>query len=142
MALSKVIGIYRLSQEPEMKYLVSGTEVCKLNLVNSSKYKTQTGEQKEDTCFIEGTCFSGLAKIANQYLNKGSKIYVVAELKQDTWTDNEGKNRSKHSLKIDSFEMLDSKPSSGKSQQAQPQQYQKQVANIPELEMEMEEVPF
>ncbi len=115
MALSKVIGVYRL---------------------------TQDGTQKEENCFIEGVVFARLAEVASQYLHKGSKIYVVAELKQDTWTDNEGKNRSKHSLKIDSFEMLDSKPNDGNSQQPQPKQYQKQVVNI-DIDMDdNSEVPF
>ena len=145
MALSKVIGVYRLTQDVELKYLPSGSALAKLNLVNRSKYKAQDGTQKEENCFIEGVVFARLAEVANQYLHKGSKIYVVAELKQDTWTDNEGKNRSKHSLKIDSFEMLDSKPNDGKSQQSQPKQYQKQVVNIPEIDIDMEdnsEVPF
>ncbi len=143
MALSKVIGVYRLAAEPELKYLSTGSALAKLNLVNGSKYKKQDGTLNEETCFIEGVVFARLAEVANQYLHKGSKIYVVAELKQDTWTDNEGKNRSKHSLKIDSFEMLDSKPNDGNSQQSQPKQYQKQVVNIPEIYMEMDEsVPF
>ena len=144
MALSKVIGVYRLTQDVTLTYLASGSALAKLNLVNGSKYKKQDGTLNEETCFIEGACFSGLAKTANQYLHKGSKIYVVAELKQDTWTDSESKNRSKHSLKIDSFEMLDSKPSDGSSQQSQPKQYQKQVANIPELDIDMDDsiVPF
>ena len=148
--LSKVIGVYRLAAEPELKYLSSGTELCKLNLVNSSKYKKQDGTVNEETCFIEGTCFSGLAKTANQYLKKGSKIYVVAELKQDTWTDNEGKNRSKHSLKIESFEMLDSKPNDNQSSQGQyqnqgqAQQHQRQEKNIPEINIDEfdETIPF
>ena len=144
MALSKVIGVYRLTQDVELKYLPSGSALAKLNLVNGSKYKAQDGTQKEESCFIEGVVFARLAEVANQYLHKGSKIYIVAELKQDTWTDNEGKNRSKHSLKIDSFEMLDSKPNDGNSQQSQPKQYEKQVANVPELEIDMdsETVPF
>ena len=141
MALSKVIGVYRLTQDVELKYLPSGSALAKLNLVNGSKYKAQDGTQKEENCFIEGVVFSRLAEVANQYLSKGSKIYVVAELKQDTWTDNEGKNRSKHSLKIESFEMLDSKPSSN---QPQPKQYQKQVVNAPEIDVDMEDdsIPF
>ena len=145
MALSKVIGVYRLTQDVELKYLPSGSALAKLNLVNGSKYKAQDGAQKEENCFVEGVVFGRLAEVANQYLHKGSKIYVVAELKQDTWTDNEGKNRSKHSLKIDSFEMLDSKPNDGKSQQSQPEQYQKPVANIPEIDIDMDdnsEIPF
>ena len=139
MALSKVIGVYRLTQDVTLTYLASGSALAKLNLVNGSKYKAQDGSQKEETCFIEGVVFARLAEVANQYLHKGSKIYVVAELKQDTWTDNEGKNRSKHSLKIDSFEMLDSKPS------GEQKPYQKQVANIPEIDINMDdnsEVPF
>ena len=141
MALSKVIGVYRLTQDVELKYLPSGSALAKLNLVNSSKYKAQDGSQKEENCFIEGSVFGRLAEVANQYLKKGSKIYVVAELKQDTWTDNEGKNRSKHSLKIESFEMLDSKTNSN---QSQPNQYQKPVVNTPEIDVDMDdsEVPF
>ena len=149
MALSKVIGVYRLTQDVELKYLPSGSALAKLNLVNGSKYKAQDGTQKEENCFIEGVIFARLAEVANQYLHKGSKIYVVAELKQDTWTDNEGKNRSKHSLKIDSFEMLDSKPNDGNSQQSQPKQYQKQenkllTNEVPEIDIDLEdsEVPF
>ena len=148
MALSKVVGVYRLSQEPEIRYLASGTEVCKLNLVNSSKYKTQTGEQREETCFIEGTCFSGLAKIASQYLKKGSKIYVVAELKQDTWQDQSGQNRSKHTLKIESFEMLDSKPNDNQGQRSQSQNNyqpkQQHQQDIPEIDLSIDDdsIPF
>ena len=143
MALSKVIGVYRLTQDVELKYLPSGSALAKLNLVNGSKYKAQDGTQKEENCFIEGVVFSRLAEVANQYLSKGSKIYVVAELKQDSWTDNEGKNRSKHSLRIESFEMLDSKPNDN---QSQPKQYQKQenkllTDGLPEIDIE-EEVPF
>ena len=141
MALSKVIGVYRLAQDVTLTYLASGSALAKLNLVNGSKYKAQDGTQKEENCFIEGVVFGRLAEVANQYLNKGSKIYVVAELKQDTWTDNEGKNRSKHSLKIDSFEMLDSKPS-GEQKPYQKQENKLLTNELPEIDMEDSEVPF
>ena len=143
MALSKVIGVYRLTQDVELKYLPSGSALAKLNLVNGSKYKAQDGSQKEENCFIEGVVFGRLAEVANQYLHKGSKIYVVAELKQDTWTDNEGKNRSKHSLKIDSFEMLDSKLS-GEQKPYQKQENKLLTNEVPEIDIDMDEseVPF
>ena len=140
MALSKVIGVYRLTQDVELKYLPSGSALAKLNLVNGSKYKAQDGTQKEENCFVEGVVFGRLAEVANQYLHKGSKIYVVAELKQDTWTDNEGKNRSKHSLKIDSFEMLDSKPS-GEQKPYQKQENKLLTNELPEIDMD-DTVPF
>lgn len=109
MALGKVLGVYRLTQDVELRYLSSGSAVAKLKLVNSSKYKSASGEQKEESCFIDGTIFGRMAEIANQYLVKGSKIFVNAELKQETW-EKDGQKQSRHSLKIDSFEMIDSKP--------------------------------
>jgi len=124
--LSKVIGVYRIASDIELKYLQSGSAVARVNLVNSSKYKTQSGEQKEDICFINGTVFGKQAEIINQYCHKGSKIYVIGELKHDSWTDQQGTKRSAHSIKIDSFEFLDSKPQSNNAQtnQAPNQGYQ------------------
>ena len=141
MALSKVIGVYRLAAEPELKFLSTGSALAKLNLVNGSKYKAQDGTQKEESCFIEGVVFGRLAEVASQYLHKSSKIYVVAELKQDTWTDNEGKNRSKHSLKIDSFEMLDSKPN-GEQKPYQKQENKLLTNEVPEIDLSIDEIPF
>lgn len=145
MALSKVIGVYRLTQDPELKYLNSGSAVAKLHLVNSSKYKAQDGTQKEDTCFMDGTVFGKLAEVANQYLKKGSKVYVIADLKQENWTANDGQNKSKHTLKIDSFEMLDNKPNDNQGQRSQAQNNyqpkQQHQQEIPEINID-DEVPF
>ena len=74
--LAKVSGVFRISKEIELKYLPSGSAVAKVSLVNSSKYETQSGEQKEDTCFIDGSVFGKSAEILNQYCSKGSKIYI------------------------------------------------------------------
>lgn len=145
MALGKVLGVYRLTQDVELRYLPSGSAVAKLKLVNSSKYKSASGEQKEDTCFIDGTIFGKMAEIANQYLVKGSKIFVNAELKQETW-EKDGQKQSRHTLKIDSFEMLDSKPSDNQGQ-AQPKREPKIVyeqSNIPNINIDedLTEIPF
>lgn len=109
MALGKVLGVYRLTRDVELRYLNSGSAVAKIGLINSSKYKKQDGAIADESCFIDGTIFGKMAEVANQYLTKGSKIFVNAELKQETW-EKDGIKQSKHSLKIDSFEMLDSKP--------------------------------
>lgn len=140
MALGKVLGVYRLSGDVELKYLTSGAAVAKLQLVNSSKFKSASGEQKEETCFISGTIFGKMAEIANQYLKKGSKIFVNAELKQETW-EKEGVKQSRHSLKIDSFEMLDSKSDNqGQTQRKEPHiEYENK---IPEIDIDEEEIPF
>ena len=145
MGLGKVLGVYRLTQDVELRYLPSGSAVAKLKLVNSSKYKSASGEQKEDTCFIDGTIFGKMAEIANQYLIKGSKVFVNAELKQETW-EKDGQKQSRHTLKIDSFEMLDSKPSDtqGQPQAKREPQVVYEQSNIPNIDIdELEDsIPF
>lgn len=143
MALAKVNGVFRLSKEVELKYLPSGSALAKLSLVNSSKFKTQSGETKEETCFIDGSVFGKLAEVANQYLQKGSKIWIDADLKQESWTAQDGSNKTRHTLKINSFEMLDSK----KDGQAQPKQeppvtYNGQENYVPEVDIDEESIPF
>jgi len=148
--LAIVTGVFRIASEIELRYLPSGSAVAKVSLVNSSKYKTQSGEQREDVCFINGTVFGKSAEILNQYCHKGSKIFVKGELKQDTWQAQDGSKRSAHSLKIESFEFLDAKPSNNtqtnqapqqQHQQPPAQQYQaNQNAGIPDIDDE--EIPF
>ncbi len=139
MALGKVLGVYRLSKDIELRYLPSGQSLAKIGLVNSSKYKTQSGEQKEESCFIDGSIFGKMAEIANQYLHKGSKIFVDAELKQESW-EKDGQKFSKHTLKINSFEMLDSKQDNqGQSNQQPKQQDTYQPQEIPEVNIDEDE---
>jgi len=123
--LPRINAVMRISQDIELRYLPSGAAVAKLNLVSSSKYKTATGEQKEETCFIEGAVFGKPAEVINQYCKKGSKLYIMGDLKLDTWQDQNGQKRSKHTIKIDSFEFLDSKP------QEQPQYAPPKVEIVP-----------
>lgn len=132
MALSKVLGVYRLTQDIELRYLPSGSAVAKLKLVNSSKYKDQSGQQKEESCFIDGIIFGKMAEIANQYLVKGSQVFIDAELKQENW-EKDGQKHSRHSLKINSFEMLGNKPQGANSN-----------ANIelPSIDIDEDSLPF
>lgn len=142
MALGKVLGVYRLTRDVELRYLNSGSAVSKIGLVNSAKYKKQDGTMADESCFIDGTIFGKMAEVANQYLTKGSKIFVNAELKQETW-EKDGIKQSRHSLKIDSFEMLDSKPTGMEIPTQRPKQqnnYQEQ--SIPEIDISDESIPF
>ena len=112
--LANVNGVFRLTRDVELRYLTSGSAVAKLGLANSTKFKKQDGTMAEESCFIDGVCFAGLAETANKYLKKGSKIYVNAELKYESW-EKDGVKHSRNSLKINSFEMLDSKPQEGQA---------------------------
>lgn len=140
---NKTIMVGNLTRDIELKYLPSGSAVAKSSIASSYRYKSQTGEQKEEVCFLEFNMFGRSAEVANQYLKKGSKVLLEGRLVLEQWTAQDGSSRSRHSLRVEEIKMLDSKPNDGNSQQSQPQQYQKQVANIPEIDLSMDEsVPF
>lgn len=147
--LSKVTGVARLATDVELRYLPNGTAIANLNLVNSSKRKNAQGAQVEDTCFINATVFGKLSEIANQYLKKGSQIYFMGELKQDSWTAQDGAKKSKHSIVIESFEMLGSKeqttqstatPTTNENENISTQK--EKIDDVPEIDIDEDDIPF
>ena len=101
-----VIG--NLTRDVELRYTPSGLAIGNTAIASTYKY-TINNEKKEEICFIDITFMGKTAEIANQYLKKGSKVFVDDRLKFDQWTDNNGQNRSKHSIVVDKMVMLDSK---------------------------------
>lgn len=134
--LANVNGVFRLTRDIELRYLSSGSAVAKLGLVNSTKFKKQDGTMTEESCFIDGTIFGKSAETANQYLKKGSKVYINAELKYESW-EKDGVKHSRNSLKINSFEMLDSKPQDNKEPKVV---YEN--SSIPEIDIDDEQIQF
>ncbi len=112
---NKVIMVGNLTRDIELRYLPSGTAVGSSGIATSRKFKTAAGEQKEETCFVDITFFGRTAEIANQYLKKGSKVLLEGRLRYETWEDQHGNRRSKHSITVDNMQMLDSRASAGGS---------------------------
>ena len=122
---NKVILVGNLTRDCELRYLPSGSAVCATGIATNRKFKNQMGEQKEEVCFVDITFFGRTAEIANQYLGRGKKVLVEGRLKLDQWTDQNGGKRSKHSVIVDTLQMLDSKGSNSGAQSGghnQPQQ--------------------
>ncbi|WP_103630067.1 single-stranded DNA-binding protein [Campylobacter concisus] len=118
--MNKVIMIGHLARDIELRYTQSQMAIGKTAIAVTRKY-TLNGEKREETCFIDLTFFGKQAEIANQYLNKGSKLLIEGRLKFDQWTDNNGQNRSKHSIAVESMEMLgDAKQNNQGYQQGAP----------------------
>lgn len=107
--LIPINALTRLSKDVELRYSPSGATIARLSFVNGRKYKTQSGEEREDVCFIDGVAFGKTAEIINQYCKKGDRLFIQGLLKQDTWTTDEGKNMSKHSINIEAIEFVEKK---------------------------------
>lgn len=107
--VNKVILIGNLGQDPEIKYLEGDKVVANLRLATTEAYKDRSGNRVENTEWHDLELWDGQAKVAEQYLKKGSQIYVEGKIKSDTWQDEAGNNRKKIRIRVLSFTMLGSK---------------------------------
>ena len=84
--LNKVLLAGRLTRDPELKYLPSGTAVCEMRIAaGRSYYDKNAGEKKEETLFINVTAWGKTAEFCNQYFTRGKGIFVEGRLKLDQW---------------------------------------------------------
>ncbi len=94
-SVNKVILIGNLGQDPEVRNFQNGGKVCNLRIATSENWKDRnTGERRERTEWHTVAIFSeGLVRIAEQYLRKGSKVYVEGQLETRKWQDQNGNDR-------------------------------------------------
>ena len=97
------------TRDLELRYAPSGIAIGNAGLATNRKFKGSDGQQKEEICFVDITFFGRTAEIANQYLKKGSKVLIEGRLKFDTWEDQNGNKKSKHSITVETMQMLGSK---------------------------------
>ncbi|RXJ91168.1 single-stranded DNA-binding protein [Arcobacter sp. CECT 8983] len=109
---NKVVMVGNLTRDIELRYMPNGAALAKGAIATSHRYKTQTGEQKDEVCFLDFNIFGRSAEVANQYLRKGSKVLLEGRLVFEQWTAQDGSNRSKHALRVDTMKMLDTKSDS------------------------------
>lgn len=107
---NKVIIVGNLTRDVEMRYLPSGSALATLGLASNRRFKKQDGTPGEEVCFVDVKLFGRSAEVANQYLRKGSKILIEGRLTLESWTDQSGAKKSKHTITAESMQMLDSKP--------------------------------
>ena len=94
-SVNKVILVGNLGRDPEVRTFQNGGKVCNLRIATSENWKDRnTGERREKTEWHSVAIFSEpLARIAEQYLKKGSKVYVEGQLETRKWQDQSGQDR-------------------------------------------------
>ncbi len=104
-SVNKVILIGNLGADPEVRQTQDGRPIVNLRVATSENWRDKsTGERREKTEWHRVVIFSeGLAKIAQQYLKKGSKVYLEGQLQTRKWQDNEGKDRYSTEVVLQGF---------------------------------------
>ena len=118
-SLNKVMLIGNLGRDPEVRTFQNGGKVCNLRIATSETWKDRnTGERREKTEWHSVAIFSeGLVRVCEQYLRKGSKVYVEGQLQTRKWQDQSGADRYSTEVVLQGFNgtltMLDGRNEGG-----------------------------
>lgn len=104
-SVNKVILIGNLGRDPEVRTFQNGGKVCNLRIATSENWKDRdTGERREKTEWHSVAIFSeGLVRVAEQYLRKGSKVYIEGKLQTRKWQDQSGQDRYSTEVVLQGF---------------------------------------
>lgn len=110
--LNKAMLIGRLGQDPEVRYTQSNTAVATLSVATNERFKDSNGEWKERTEWHRVVAWGRLAEICQQYLQKGSQVFIEGPIQTREWEDREGQKRYTTEIKALTLTMLDSRGNS------------------------------
>jgi single-strand DNA-binding protein len=101
----------RLTRDPELRYTPKGTALVEIGLAVNRTW-TEEGQKREETTFVDVTLWGRTAEIAQQYLHKGSPVFIEGRLQLDTWDDKQtGQKRSKLRIIGENLQLLGSRES-------------------------------
>ena len=106
-SLNKVLLIGNLTQDPELRRIPSGTAVSTLRVALNESYQNKSGERVERSLFLDVDVWDRQAETCQQYLSKGSPVFIEGRLQMDTWDDKEtGQKRSRLMVRAELVQFL------------------------------------
>ena len=145
--VNKVILVGSVGQDPEVRHMPNGNAVSNLSIATSETWKDKTsGEQQEKTEWHRLVFFNRLAEIVDQYVKKGSKIYVEGKLQTRSW-EKDGVKQYTTEIIVSEMHMLDSRSETGnahvqKSQSSNNNGQPKLVDSKPSFDNFDDDIPF
>jgi single-strand DNA-binding protein len=112
MSVNKVILVGRLGRDPETRYTGAGQAVCNFSLATDESFKDRSGERQKRTEWHKIVVWGKQAEIAQQYLKKGSQIFLEGRIQSREWNDKEGQKRTSFEIVATNFRMLGSRSDS------------------------------
>src|SRR5947208_16889988 len=106
MSVNKVILVGRLGRDPETRYTGSGQAVANFSVATDESYKDRNGERQKRTEWHKIVVWGKQAEIAQQYLKKGSLVFIEGRIQSREWQDKEGQKRTSFEIVADNLRML------------------------------------
>ena len=136
--LNKVMIIGRLGADPELRYTQAGQPICSLRVATDESYTDKDGNRVERTEWHSVVAFGKAADHCNQYLHKGSLVYVEGKLSTRKWQDQKGQDRYTTEIRAERVQFLE-KRENGPQKPAQRQERGKVQATVMD---DMDTIPF
>lgn len=105
-SFNKVLLMGNLTRDPELRYLPSGQPVTSFTIAVNRNYISQTGEKKEEVSFIRIVVWAKRAEVCNEYLRKGSPVFVEGRLQSRSWEAQDGSKRSTIEVQASNVQFL------------------------------------
>ncbi|MCP1117011.1 single-stranded DNA-binding protein [Robbsia andropogonis] len=109
-SVNKVIIIGHLGADPESRSFPGGGNVTNIRVATTERYKDRDGNQQEATEWNRVSLFNRLGEVADQYLNKGSQVYIEGKLRTRKYQDKDGRDAYATEIVADQMQMLGAKP--------------------------------
>lgn len=106
MSVNKVILVGRLGRDPETRYTGGGQAVANFSVATDESYKSRSGERQKRTEWHKIVVWGKQAEIAQQYLKKGSLVFIEGRIQSREWQDKEGQKRTSFEIVATNFRML------------------------------------
>jgi single-strand DNA-binding protein len=103
---NKVILVGNLTRDPEHRVTPQGLSICKLSMAVNRSYRSASGEDQEETTYVDVDAFGKPAEIIAKYMGKGRAMLVEGRLKTDSWTSQSGEKRSKLKVVLENFQFM------------------------------------
>jgi single-strand DNA-binding protein len=149
MSVNRAILVGRLGRDPETRYTSAGQAVCNFTLATDETYKDRNGERQKRTEWHRIVVWGKQAEIAQQYLHKGSLIFVEGRIQTRQWDDREGQKRTTVEIVASNFRMLGGRGDGASAPGAGTGETEPQAAaaaagaeEMPSTEISDEDIPF
>lgn len=108
--LNKAMIIGRLGRDPEMRYTPNGAAVTSFSVAVKRRWNSAEGQQQEETEWFNIVAWNKLAEVCNQYLSKGSTVYVEGRFRTRSWDGQDGQKHYRTEVVASTVQFLDSRP--------------------------------
>ena len=107
--MNKIFIIGNLGRDPEPRYTLTGQMVTSFSVATNRRYRTASGEQREETEWFNCSAFGRLAESCNVYLSKGQQVYIEGRLSSRTYQTRDGQTRFSNDIAVTEIQFLSSR---------------------------------